>query len=229
MNIKDEVVNFFHAQGITIVTIQPEFRTKSSKDSKDMSLVQCLIGCQSAECAPKTCCSTNDLDTILIDGDQNIRRKAKKSKKYHQKSNSMLSLNVSSLVKLRKLTGSTQDIIKKSVSESHVIQLGSDESLDSQNTSTSPSNAQSSANNLCAMHNSISELQEIDFHNGCDERTEQRLQGLDEHPPIRQIESISEHEDSTLLDKSSNHCNPTQSNESSAVNDDAAQFSQNKS
>lgn len=204
VNIKDQVVNFFHAQGITIVTIQPEFKTKSRNANDNMSLAQCLIGCQSLECAPKTCCSTTDLE-VLIDSDEKLQRKSKKSKMYHRKSSSMLSLNVTSLVKLRKLTGSTQDIIKKSVSESHVIRLGSDDSINSAHTSTDPSsNTPSTAHNLYAIHDSISELKEIDFHDECDERAEQRLPPPDQHPQSPQIGSISEHEDSSLLDKSCN-------------------------
>lgn len=227
VNIKDEVVNFFHAQGITIVTIQPEFGTKASNGTNEnIAMAQCLIGCQSLECAPKTCCSTTDLDTILID---DMQQKSKKSKVHHRKSSSMLSLNVTSLAKLRKLSGSTQDIIKKSVSESHVIQLGSDNSIDSQNTLTNPSsNTPSTANNLYAIHSSISELKEMDFHDECDERSERRLPPLHEQPQSRQIESNSECEDSSLLDKSMTHCKQMQTNEITA-NDVSTQLSQNQS
>lgn len=219
VNIKDQVVDFFHAQGITIVTIQPEFRTKSSADNKETeSIVQCLISCQSLECAPKTCCSTTDLDAILIDGDKDRREKSKKPKPYHRKSNSMLSLNVSSLSKLRKFAGSTQDIMKKSVSESHVIALGSDDSIGSPATTANSSNAPSRSANLCAIDNSISELKENDdFHDGCDARSEQRLPPPDTHPQPRRIESISEHEDSRLLDTPVIQCNEMQSHEVAAV------------
>lgn len=116
-------MNFFHDQGITIVTIQPEFQLKSKdKFESKLSLNQCLIGCQSVECAPKTCCSTNDLDTIITGDAPSKQPKCKKSK-YPNKSNSLLSLNVPSLTKFRKMSGSTLDIIKKSVSESHVGQV----------------------------------------------------------------------------------------------------------
>lgn len=196
--------NFFHAQGITIVTIQPEFNTKSSTDSKrdSASLTQCLIGCQSIECAPKTCCSTNDLDAILI-GNGETKMKRTKKLKTDRKSSSMLSLNVSSLAKLRKLTGSTQDIIKKSVSESHVTQIGSDDSTDSHMTSTNPSTAQSIANNLYAIHNSIDELKEKEFHEQCDERSEQRFPPTERKSQSQslKIESNAEHEDSSLLSR----------------------------
>lgn len=203
VNIKDAVVNFFHAQGITIVTIQPEFKTKSTGAIKEKSTIaECLIGCQSIECAPKTCCSTTDLHEILANGDGTKQRKHKKDKT-GRKSSSMLSLNVTSLVKLRILTGSTQDIIKKSASESHMTQINSDDSSsDSQNTSTNVSTTLSTSNNLYATHNSIDELKEKEFHEQCGERSEQRLPPAEKHPRSRQIESISEHEDSSLLNRS---------------------------
>lgn len=192
-------MNFFHAQGITIVTIQPEFSTKSANAEKDSgSLKQCLIGCQSIECAPKTCCSTNDLDAILIGGEEKKKKKLKKPKT-DRKSSSMLSLNVSSLSKLRKLTGSTQDIIKKSVSESHVTQICGDDSTDSQNSSTNPSTTPSMANNLYSIHNSIDELKEKEFHEQCDERSEQRLPPTEQQSQPQKMESNAEHEDSSLL------------------------------
>lgn len=196
MKIKDDLESFFHAQGITIVTIQPEFSTKSSENEKGSgSLKQCLIGCQSIECAPKTCCSTNDLDAILV-GDGERKRKTKKVTS-DRKSNSMVSLNVSSLAKLRKFTGSTQDIIKKSVSESHVTQMCSDESTDSQKTSINSSTTPSMANNL----NSIDELKEKEFHEQCDERSEGRLPPAELQTQPSKIESNAEHEDSSLLSR----------------------------
>ncbi|XP_055312370.1 proton-coupled zinc antiporter SLC30A1 [Sitodiplosis mosellana] len=196
VKIKDDVESFFHAQGITIVTIQPEFSTKSADNEKDSgSLKQCLIGCQSIECAPKTCCSTNDLDAILV-GDEKKKKKKSKKSKYDRKSSSMVSLNVNSLAKLRKLTGSTQEIIKKSVSESHVTQI-CDDSMDSQNTSTNPSTAPSMANNL----NAIDELKEKEFHEQCDERSEQRLPPTEPQSQPPKIESNAEHEDSSLLSR----------------------------
>lgn len=145
VQIKDAVVNFFHDQGITIVTIQPEFQEKSTnkKESK-LSLNQCLIGCQSIECAPKTCCSTNDLDTIITENSEPKPQEYKKSKNPN-KSNSLLSLNVSSLTKFRKMTGSTPDIIKKSVSESHVERFGGDSEI-SESVTSNVSQAQSSDN-----------------------------------------------------------------------------------
>lgn len=204
MKIKDDVESFFHAQGITIVTIQPEFSTKSSDNEKGSgSLKQCLIGCQSIECAPKTCCSTNDLDAILT-GDGKKKKKSKKVTS-DQKSNSMVSLNVNSLAKLRRFTGSTQDIIKKSVSESHVTQMCSDDSTDSQNTSTNPSTTPSVANNL----NSIDELKEKEFHEQCDERSERRLPPAQPQSQPTKIESFAEHEDSSLLSRTDAAATPT--------------------
>lgn len=206
MKIKDDVESFFHAQGITIVTIQPEFSTKSSSDNEkgSGSLKQCLIGCQSIECAPKTCCSTNDLDAILV-GDGKKKRKSKKVTS-DRKSNSMVSLNVSSLAKLRKFTGSTPDIIKKSVSESHVTQMcSSDDSTDSQKTSTNPSATPSMANNL----NSIDELKEKEFHEQCDERSERRLPPAELQSQPSKIESNAEHEDSSLLSCTDAAATPT--------------------
>lgn len=135
VQIKDAVVNFFHDQGITIVTIQPEFQEKlRNQNESKLSLNQCLIGCQSVECAPKTCCSTNDLDTIITGNPGSKPQKYKKSKNPN-KSNSLLSLNVSSLTKFRKMTGSTPDIIKKSVSESHVERFGGDSEISESATS----------------------------------------------------------------------------------------------
>lgn len=202
MKIKDEVVNFFHAQGITIVTIQPEFKTKSANGARNSAIVECLIGCQSIECAPKTCCSTNDLDAILVGAES--AKKAKKVKS-DRKSSSLLSLNVTSLSKLRKLTGSTQDMkIKKSVSESHVTGICGDDSTDSGTPST---NASTTGNNLCAKNNSIDELKEDElkedeFHAQCDERSAKRVAPMSQQSQqATQIQSNAKHEDSTLLDK----------------------------
>lgn len=122
-------MNFFHDQGITIVTIQPEFQEKSmDKKGSKISLNQCLIGCQSVECAPKTCCSINDLDTIITSNAASKPQKFKKSQNQN-KSNSLLSLNVTSLAKFRKMTGSAPDIVITSISESHMEQFGGSSEL----------------------------------------------------------------------------------------------------
>lgn len=110
-----------------------------------MSLNQCLIGCQSVECAPKTCCSTNELDSIVT-GDAKAKQPKYKKSKNPNKSNSLLSLNVTSLTKFRKMTGSAPDIIKKSVSESHVEQFGSSDGDISENITPNTSPKQSSDN-----------------------------------------------------------------------------------
>lgn len=121
MEIKDSLVSFFHAQGITIVTIQPEFKTNTtdaeSKTGSKNLLTECLIGCQSNECLSKTCCSTNDLHVINIDDSNNGNVKSAPGSK---KSTSLASLNLPALPNSKRITGSTQSVIKKSVSESHV-------------------------------------------------------------------------------------------------------------
>lgn len=226
VNIKDAVVNFFYNQGITIVTIQPEFKVKSiggvdttdaDKQMDGISFLQCLMGCQSLECAPKTCCSTNDLQMIVShDGENgNLDKSKAKSPKTTAKdsdgkSRSMLSLNVSSLMKLRRLTGSTQDIMKKSASESHVTQIGgadgdgngNDASSKNQSTtvSTTPS---STANNSQLIRDSIDELKETEFHKQCGERSEKRMPTQQHLSRSHAIESTKQCEDSSLLKRSS--------------------------
>lgn len=119
--------NFFHDQGITIVTIQPEFIP--STVSADLSAsTKCLFECQSIECAPKTCCSTDNLASVVVDKPKKkckhkyLKKTIKVDKsKSDKKCHSFLSLNVVSLSSLGKLNGSTaHDVIKKSISESHV-------------------------------------------------------------------------------------------------------------
>lgn len=118
----------------------------------------------------------------------------KNEKKYQKlktgkKSSSMLSLNVSSLSKLRKLTGSSQEIIKKSVSESHVGQMNGGECDSS----------------LDIMHNSIDELNEKEFNEGCDARINERLSPIGQPPNLRRTESKAEHEDSSLLNSNTSN------------------------
>lgn len=114
-------MSFFHAQGITIVTIQPEFKTNTtdteSKTGSRNMLTECLIGCQSNECLSKTCCSTNDLDMITITDSINGKVNSAPNSK---KSTSSASLNLPALANSKRTTGSTQSAIKKCVSESHV-------------------------------------------------------------------------------------------------------------
>lgn len=218
MNIKDAVVNFFYNQGITIVTIQPEFKVKSADDDdkriNGMSIVQCLIGCQSLECAPKTCCSTNDLQLILSHGKLEKATAATKDKSNASKSRSLLSLNVTSLMKFRRFTGSTQDIMKKCASESHVTRIGggSGDDVDSTTagigsgqTTTTPSSSMTpttaTANNSQMINSSIDELKETEFHQQCGERSEKRMPTEQNLSRSHAIETQKQCEDSSLLAK----------------------------
>lgn len=161
-------MSFFHAQGITIVTIQPEFKTKDTPEATNEanSLSECLFGCQSLDCAPKTCCSTNDLNAIVVDNSKRKKKKYQKSKA-GKKSTSMLSLNVASLSKLQIISASTQDM-KKSVSESHVGEYCSENSSsESQNTSIQIyPQILSNPNTIDIMHASIDELREKELDDG---------------------------------------------------------------
>lgn len=230
-------MNFFYNQGITIVTIQPEFKVKSDDDDDNndkqihgMSFVQCLMGCQSLECAPKTCCSTNDLQLISSHdgengnvGDGKLGKAAAASaavaaakttkEKSGGKSRSLLSLNVTSLMKLRRFTGSTQDIMKKCASESQVTQIGGDDGVgsESKNPSSTISTPPSTANNSQLVNNSIDELKETEFHEQCGERSEKRMPTQENLSRSHQIESMKHCEDSSLLTKSSiDDCNESQ-------------------
>lgn len=239
--IKDAVVNFFYNQGITIVTIQPEFKVQSGgggdgtdattdndKQVNGIPIVQCLMGCQSVECAPKTCCSTNDLQLILAHDGENggkvEKLKAKTAAKDNAdgKSRSLLSLNVASLMKLRRFTGSTQDIMKKSASESHVTRIGDEDANGNGNgnvngcnktSKNQSSTSSSSVNNSQLVHDSIDELKEIEFHKQCGKRSEKRMPTQEHLSRSRAIESMKQSEDSSLLTKSSmDDCSDTQEN-----------------
>lgn len=63
--IINDVLGFFHEQGINIVTIQPEFmslnagETSTSKERKvliDGMVQNCLVACRQSECVEKLCC-----------------------------------------------------------------------------------------------------------------------------------------------------------------------------
>lgn len=58
--IMDHVVNYFHEQGITIVTIQPEFLSDCSIAIKTKITSRtneyCLMPCKDKMCHPKICC-----------------------------------------------------------------------------------------------------------------------------------------------------------------------------
>lgn len=130
------------------MTIQPEFIpvTPSASVASLTASSRCLVECQSLECAPKTCCSTDNLlEAVVID---NKKQKKCKHKKYlkkavalkgpdgsesKQKCRSFLSLNVTSLTNLVKLGGgksvsttASSNDMKKSISESHVADLSMD-------------------------------------------------------------------------------------------------------
>lgn len=224
-------MNFFYNQGITIVTIQPEFKVKTGGDGIDApadpdkpvngtSIVQCLMGCQSLECAPKTCCSTNDLQLILTHDGENgkvEKLKAKTSKAAAKdsadggKSRSLLSLNVASLMKLRRFTGSAQDIMKKSASESHVTRIGDENAAGNGNARHESSTSSSTVNNSQFIHDSIDELKEIEFHKQCGERSEKRMPTQEHLSRSHASESTKQCEDSGLLTKPSmDDCNDTQ-------------------
>lgn len=58
--IMDDVVNYFNEQGITIVTIQPEFLSDCSIAAKSKITTRtceyCLMSCKDVNCHPKICC-----------------------------------------------------------------------------------------------------------------------------------------------------------------------------
>lgn len=62
--IIDDIVVFFHEQGITIVTIQPEFQITGNVEIQD-----CLVKCVEKACILKHCCNTNmDLKMVKCEG-----------------------------------------------------------------------------------------------------------------------------------------------------------------
>lgn len=62
--IIDDIVIFFHEQGITIVTIQPEFKVTGNIETHD-----CLVKCVDKACILKHCCNTNnDLKMVKCGG-----------------------------------------------------------------------------------------------------------------------------------------------------------------
>lgn len=52
----DDVVNYFHEQGITIVTIQPEFLSDCHNKITSRTNEYCLMPCKDKMCHPKICC-----------------------------------------------------------------------------------------------------------------------------------------------------------------------------
>ncbi|KAK7588138.1 hypothetical protein V9T40_005383 [Parthenolecanium corni] len=75
-NMKQDIMNFFHERGISVVTIQPEF----FKDSNNFEMISsldnnCLVKCASAECYQRYCCDLIDgeaLESICIPKLQDI-------------------------------------------------------------------------------------------------------------------------------------------------------------
>lgn len=67
--IIEEVNNFFAENGISQITIQPEFPSPSSLPSS----TECLVKCIGAECLQKTCCKDDKGDlTHIVCGDKKV-------------------------------------------------------------------------------------------------------------------------------------------------------------
>ncbi|KAL7731685.1 hypothetical protein ACLKA6_000973 [Drosophila palustris] len=64
LTIIEQVRGYFHEQGITKVTIQPEFYPATNKNAS--ASLECLMQCQAAECIEKVCCrdSRSDLREV---------------------------------------------------------------------------------------------------------------------------------------------------------------------
>lgn len=58
--IIEQVRGYFHEQGITEVTIQPEFYPVTNKNAS--ASLECLMQCQAAECMEKVCCRDSRSD-----------------------------------------------------------------------------------------------------------------------------------------------------------------------
>lgn len=56
----DDVVKYFHEQGITIVTIQPEFKCANTR------ALDCMVKCVYNSCADKICCKNDDIDLTIV-------------------------------------------------------------------------------------------------------------------------------------------------------------------
>lgn len=74
--IINDVLGFFHEQGINIVTIQPEFmslnagESSTSKERKtliDGMVKNCLVACRQSECVEKLCCQHSSSESIKSD------------------------------------------------------------------------------------------------------------------------------------------------------------------
>lgn len=117
--IIDDVRTFFSEQGITIVTIQPEFQDSSAPVS-----MECLVQCHAKDCMEKVCCrdSRSDLNEISITPGHNHSN--------HQKTHTHKKpkeLKISSLLKINKLTDRSQSV--NNINNGITSTLSSDECL----------------------------------------------------------------------------------------------------
>ncbi|GAB0092062.1 zinc transporter 1 [Sergentomyia squamirostris] len=61
--VMEDILSFFHDQGITIVTVQPEFKSKAINGatvSHRKSPTNCLMGCRDNSCIDKYCCQSEE-------------------------------------------------------------------------------------------------------------------------------------------------------------------------
>ncbi|XP_059607689.1 uncharacterized protein LOC132255608 [Phlebotomus argentipes] len=78
--VMEDVLSFFRDQGITIVTVQPEFKTKSRSASVDRKSGDCLMVCRDVSCLDKSCCkSFEQLAPEICHGDSRDAKPAPKS------------------------------------------------------------------------------------------------------------------------------------------------------
>lgn len=59
--VKAEIDKFFEQQGITIVTIQPEFLSAIDSETVQKPAQTCLVQCRDRMCKVKYCCKTNSI------------------------------------------------------------------------------------------------------------------------------------------------------------------------
>lgn len=115
--IINDVLGFFHEQGINIVTIQPEFMSlkagESSTGKERKSLIEgmvknCLVACRQSECVEKLCCQHGSNESVKSDLQQvvSIRDVSEEELTTLANSKSAKSLNLES-------EESTQDIPSK--------------------------------------------------------------------------------------------------------------------
>lgn len=116
--IINDVLSFFHEQGINIVTIQPEFASLNageSSNSKERKMLiegmvkNCLVACRQSECVEKLCCQHGSNESIKSDLQQvvSIRDVSEEELTTLTNSKSAKSLN------LCESEESTQDITSK--------------------------------------------------------------------------------------------------------------------